>query len=74
MKRCSRDCILVVFIYLQIHILPQVKMPARGTTLCDLRYVCGFLCALRFPPPMKPTTIDIASILLNLDLHTTNST
>ena len=36
----------------------------------DLRQVCGFLGALRFPPPIKTDRHGIAEILLKLALNT----
>jgi hypothetical protein len=36
----------------------------------DLRQVGGFLRVLRFPPPIKLTTNDIAEILLTVALST----
>ena len=35
----------------------------------DLRQVCGFLWALRFPPPMKLTAYNITEILLKVALN-----
>jgi hypothetical protein len=38
---------------------------------CNFRHVVGFLQLLRFPPPMKLTSIhDIAEILLKVALNT----
>ena len=38
----------------------------------DLRHVSGFLWVLRFPPPIKLTSHDIAEILLKVALNTIN--
>jgi hypothetical protein len=54
------QCLSSLMLWVRISIRP------RCTTLYDFRQVGGFLRVFRFPPPIKPTTIDIAEILLKV--------
>ena len=58
-----------------INIISVIENPTLGEVysiqhyvikfVCDLRQVCGFLRALRFPPPIKVSTTILLKVVLN---------
>jgi hypothetical protein len=66
-----KDVLVSAYTFYSVCLHHYIKLNHTVTNILfvsDLRYVCGFLCVLRFPPPQYMTEI-LLKVALNTLTH-----